>query len=102
VRSLVADLGDAYCEELERTAVGPFRLEDAGAELPLADALSFMPERALSADEADAVRHGRWIAGVAGGSEDGQHVRLTYEGLLLAIAEPRAAELQPVVVFAPG
>src|SRR5919108_703215 len=29
VRSLVTDLGDAYCEELERTAIGPFRLEDA-------------------------------------------------------------------------
>src|SRR5215212_2356169 len=31
VRSLVTDLGDAYCEELERTAIGPFRLEDAAA-----------------------------------------------------------------------
>src|SRR3954470_11421742 len=29
VRQLVADLGDAYCEELERTAIGPFRLEEA-------------------------------------------------------------------------
>ncbi len=29
VRSLVTDLGDAYCDELERTAIGPFRLEDA-------------------------------------------------------------------------
>src|SRR3954451_4702024 len=26
VRQLVADLGDAYCEELERTAIGPFSL----------------------------------------------------------------------------
>src|SRR5207302_5376703 len=26
VRQLVADLGDAYCEELERTAIGPFAL----------------------------------------------------------------------------
>ena len=54
VRTLVADLGDAYCEELERTAIGPFRLEDADAErlLPLAEALSFLPARALAADEA--------------------------------------------------
>ena len=29
VRTLIADLGDAYCEELERTAIGPFRLADA-------------------------------------------------------------------------
>lgn len=97
VRTLISDLGDAYCEELERTAIGPFRLEDAGTELPIGDALSFMPERALSADEAGAVRHGRRIAGQGEG-----HVRLTYEGELLAIAEPRASELQPVVVFAPA
>jgi tRNA pseudouridine55 synthase len=29
VRSLIADLGDAYCEELRRTAIGPFEVEDA-------------------------------------------------------------------------
>jgi tRNA pseudouridine55 synthase len=100
VRSLVTDLGDAYCEELERTAVGPFRLEDAGADLPLADALAFMPKRELSADEAAAVRHGRRVAGAE--AAEGEHLRLTREGELLAIAEARAAELQPVVVFAPG
>ena len=37
VRSLIADLGDAYCESLRRTAIGPFRVEDAGAFIPLAD-----------------------------------------------------------------
>lgn len=42
VRSLVADLGDAYCEELRRTAIGPFRVEEADEErpLPLAEALA--------------------------------------------------------------
>jgi tRNA pseudouridine55 synthase len=29
VRSLIADLGDAYCEELRRTAIGPFDVHDA-------------------------------------------------------------------------
>jgi tRNA pseudouridine55 synthase len=29
VRSLIADLGDAYCEELRRTAIGPFEVSDA-------------------------------------------------------------------------
>jgi tRNA pseudouridine55 synthase len=45
VRQLVADLGDAYCEKLERTAIGPFRLEDADPEriLPLDEALSLVP-----------------------------------------------------------
>jgi tRNA pseudouridine55 synthase len=29
VRSLIADLGDAYCLELRRTAIGPFAVRDA-------------------------------------------------------------------------
>jgi len=100
VRSLVADLGDAYCEELKRTAIGPFRLEDADMDrlVPLRDALAFLPERVLTADEACAVSHGRPVAAAA----EGEHFRLTYQGELLAIAEPRAAELRPVVVFAPA
>jgi tRNA pseudouridine55 synthase len=42
VRSLIADLGDAYCEELRRTAVGPFTVEEADTDrpLPLAEALA--------------------------------------------------------------
>ncbi len=40
VRSLVADLGDAYCEELRRTAIGPFEVPDSGdISLPLEEAL---------------------------------------------------------------
>jgi tRNA pseudouridine55 synthase len=104
VRSLVTDLGDAYCEELERTAIGSLRLEDADPDrlVPLRDALAFMPERTLSAEEADAVSHGRAVAVAQAGAlpADGERVRLTFEGELLAIAEPRAADLKPVVVFA--
>jgi len=33
VRSLVSDLGDAYCDELERVAIGPFKLDRAGLEV---------------------------------------------------------------------
>lgn len=41
VRSLIADLGDAFCEELRRTAIGPFGVEEAagGGPIPLAEAL---------------------------------------------------------------
>ena len=100
VRSLVAALGDAYCEELERTAIGPFRLDDAdpGRLIPLEQALAFLPERQLGPDEARAVRHGRRVAAGA----PGPHVRLTHEGTLIGIGEPRERELQPVVVFAPA
>jgi tRNA pseudouridine55 synthase len=40
VRSLIADLGDAYCETLRRTAIGPFAVEKAGTLLPLSVALA--------------------------------------------------------------
>lgn len=37
VRSLIADLHDAYCVELRRTAIGPFKVADAVALPPPAD-----------------------------------------------------------------
>jgi tRNA pseudouridine55 synthase len=35
VRTLIETLGDAYCSELRRTAIGPFDLADAGEEVGL-------------------------------------------------------------------
>jgi tRNA pseudouridine55 synthase len=98
IRQLVADLDDAYCEELERTAIGPFRLADADPErvVPLSDALAFLPERPLDATEADAVAHGRRVAGPVDGP-----TRLTSGGELMAIGRPHDGEIQPDVVFAP-
>ena len=55
VRVLVADLGDAYCEQLRRTAIGPFELADADPErlVPLADVLGrILPSVHLEADDA--------------------------------------------------
>jgi tRNA pseudouridine55 synthase len=43
VRSLVAELGDAYCESLRRTAIGPFSVDGAGTFLPLAEAVARLP-----------------------------------------------------------
>lgn len=36
VRSLIADLGDAYCTALRRTAIGPFSVDEADDERPIA------------------------------------------------------------------
>jgi tRNA pseudouridine55 synthase len=80
VRQLVSALGDAYCEELERTAVGSFRLEDAESSVPLPDALSFLP-------------------GVELGEEEGE--RASHAGRLIAIARPEGGALKPFVVFPP-
>ncbi|HEX3238659.1 MAG TPA: tRNA pseudouridine(55) synthase TruB [Solirubrobacterales bacterium] len=43
VRTLVETLGDAYCSDLRRTAIGPFRVEDAGTELPLERVAELVP-----------------------------------------------------------
>jgi tRNA pseudouridine55 synthase len=48
VRTLVETLGDAYCEELHRTAIGPFRIEDASEQaLPLERVAELVPEAVL-------------------------------------------------------
>jgi tRNA pseudouridine55 synthase len=36
VRTLIETLEDAYCVELRRTSIGPFRIEDTGDEVPAA------------------------------------------------------------------
>jgi tRNA pseudouridine55 synthase len=60
VRSL-ADVLGGHCRWLRRTAVGPFRVEDAdkGRVLPLLAALVHLPERELADDELPLVRAGR-------------------------------------------
>ncbi len=75
VRSLVADLGDAYCLELRRTAIGPFTLDAAlpldridsvgsvtDALLPLDRALAFLPTVDLTAEQAERIRHGKRLS----------------------------------------
>ncbi|HEX3172913.1 MAG TPA: tRNA pseudouridine(55) synthase TruB [Solirubrobacterales bacterium] len=43
VRALIETLEDAYCAELRRTAVGPFRVGEAGRELPLERLAELVP-----------------------------------------------------------
>jgi tRNA pseudouridine55 synthase len=71
VRSLIAALGDAYCEALRRTRIGPFDVGDADPEriVPLDAALSFLPEVRLEPDAARRAGHGQIVA-VAAGSGD--------------------------------
>ena len=101
VRQLVAALGDAYCEELERIAIGPFALADANPArvLPVGEALGFLPARRLDEEEAARARHGVRVP--AGDAPAAATVRLTHGEDLVAIAEPRGQELQPVVVSSP-
>jgi tRNA pseudouridine55 synthase len=48
IRTLIETLGDAYCETLRRTAIGPFRVEDASDEpLSLERVRELVPEAVL-------------------------------------------------------
>jgi tRNA pseudouridine55 synthase len=99
VRSLVADLGDAYCLELRRTGIGPFEVADADEQriVALADALAFLPELRLEADDARRAAHG---VGVSAPIRASGPVRLTDATGLIALAEPRPdGTLKPVVGF---
>ncbi|MFL5901722.1 MAG: tRNA pseudouridine(55) synthase TruB [Solirubrobacterales bacterium] len=46
IRTLVETLGDAYCSELRRTAIGPFKIEDAGVELSVERVAELVPATA--------------------------------------------------------
>ena len=114
VRSLVADLGDAYCLELRRTRIGPFDVAEHGRFVALGDALSFLPAVALEGDDARRARHGVAVAGSAPPRPEPSPadaaprptssalgtVRLVDADGLIALAEPRAdGTLKPVVGF---
>ncbi len=97
VRSLIADLGDAYCLSLRRTRIGPFNVGDADPErvIGLNAALGFLPEVRL--DDEPARRAGHGVAVLAGGVAPGGVVRLTDGDGLIAVAEARDGVLKPVV-----
>jgi tRNA pseudouridine55 synthase len=98
VRSLIAELGDAYCAELRRIRIGPFAVEDADPQrvLALEDALAFLPRVEVDADAARRAGHGQAIAGEA----EAEHVLLADADGPVAIAEPRPdGLLKPVVGF---
>jgi tRNA pseudouridine55 synthase len=102
VRSLVSELGDAYCEVLRRTRIGPFEVADASADrvISLEEALAFLPEVPLDADDARRARHG---ASVSAPLPVSGIVRLTDESGLIALAEFRhdGLRLTPVVTLRP-
>ncbi|MSX01692.1 MAG: tRNA pseudouridine(55) synthase TruB [Actinobacteria bacterium] len=60
VRSLVANLGDAYTEELRRTRIGPFSVEDcdAGAVVGMEHALGFFSSVLLGDEDGRKASHG--------------------------------------------
>lgn len=126
VRSLAADLGrllggGAHLVGLRRTAVGPFRLDQADPLdtesspevaaaprlLPLADGVGHLPQLLVDPDTAAMVRHGRVLEaealGMAGPVAEGlgPWAVLDAAGELLAVYQRRdTARLKPAVVLA--
>lgn len=97
VRSLIAELGDAYCEQLRRIRIGTFDVADADPErvIGLEEALAFIPAVELDGENAGRASHGVAVPGLAEGV-----VRLTDTEGLIALAEQRPeALLKPIVVL---
>jgi tRNA pseudouridine55 synthase len=99
VRTLVADLGDAYCESLRRTRIGPFDVADADPNrlVGLAEALAFLPAVRLDGDDARRAGHGVAVA-VPAPAGAGEVLLVDADGPI-AIAEPRDGGLKPTVGF---
>jgi tRNA pseudouridine55 synthase len=101
VRSLIADLGDAYTVDLRRTSIGPFDVADADPQrvLGLDRALSFLPRVTLDADAGWRAGHGQTVAGEPPDGGTGEVLLVDADGPV-AIAEPRpGAHLKPIVGF---
>lgn len=102
VRELISGLGDAYCEELRRTAIGELELDRAGELIDLVEALSFMPRVDLDRAQAEAVGHG--VAISVGGSSvpEGEEVVLVEAGEVVSVGRETAGEIRPEIVIRPA
>jgi tRNA pseudouridine55 synthase len=103
----VADLGralgcGAHLVRLRRTAIGPFRVEDArpagvGEPLPIERAIGHLPSVHLDAEEARAASHGRLLGPAA---IDGPYAVFGPDGALKGIYRDAGASARPEVVLA--
>jgi tRNA pseudouridine55 synthase len=109
VRVLAADVGaalscGAHLIALRRTAIGPFRVEDASppdeaSPLPLEAAVGHLPRLELDAEEARAASHGRPLgpAGIAG-----PYGVFDPDGRLIGVYRDEGPRARPQAVLAPA
>jgi tRNA pseudouridine55 synthase len=92
----IADALGGHCRTLRRTAVGPFRVEDADEErvLPPLAAMVHLPERRLSEEEVALVRTGRAITGAGEGP-----VALWDDDGLVAVGQGQEGVIRPQTVL---
>ena len=110
VRSLVAGVGDrlgcgAHLVTLRRTAIGPFKVEDArspdqpGELFPLEAAVSHLAAVRLDEDEARVAAHGRVLAPAG---IPGPYRAIGPDGTLIGIYRDQGAKAVPEIVLAPA
>jgi tRNA pseudouridine55 synthase len=110
VRVLAADVGaalssGAHLTELRRTAIGPFRVEEASAPeavrspLPVDAAVRHLSRQDVDPEEAVAASHGRPLgpAGIAG-----PYGVFGPDGMLLGVYEDEGPRARPLVILAPS
>ena len=107
VRVLVADVGralgcGAHLVRLRRTAIGPFRVEDArppgeGTPEPIERAIGHLPKIRLEPEEARAASHGRILAPAG---IDGPYAVYGPDDALKGIYRDDGAKARPEVVLA--
>ena len=100
VRTLIETLGDAFCEELRRTAVGGIGIERAGELLSPLEALSFMPRIDISPEQATTVGYGQTLEAPDHLTE-GEPVLLVNGDNLTAVASRAGDKLKAEVVLEP-
>ncbi len=100
VRTLIGDLGDAYCERLRRTGIGPFDVADADPNrlIGLAEALGFLPAVRLEGDDARRAGHGVAVH-VQAPDGAGEVLLVDADGPIAIAARHEDGGLKPVVGF---
>jgi tRNA pseudouridine55 synthase len=110
VRALIADLGDAYCTALRRTAIGPFDIEAAVTDPTAQDIIElgaalrrFLPAVELTGEDARRAAHGLAVADAeapTGAGHTAPIVLLSDADGPIALSEPQPGRvLKPVVGF---
>jgi tRNA pseudouridine55 synthase len=98
IRTLIETLGDAYCEELRRTAVGDIGVDRAGETLTPLEALAFLPRVDVDQAMAEEIGFGRPVAAPQA-VPGGEPVALVNGDNLLAVARRSEDMLKPEVVL---
>jgi tRNA pseudouridine55 synthase len=108
VRVLLADVGTtlgcgAHLTRLVRTAIGPYRVEDArklealGSPLPVEAAVAHLPRVEVSRDEASAAGHGSILAPAG---VEGPYAVIAPDGRLIGVYRDDGAKARPEVILA--